>query len=400
MASKQFFYDVAPSAPSIPSYTYTSAFPSASRSTTKSSNGSAIAIGVLSFLVLLAVIGFIVIGTMPSKKVQVTENIISVEPSPHIVNKPNTMPQAIKKAAVTQAMKKAAVPQAVKKAASPDLGGAGISAAPASVVPVAMPPTGTQYQDNVNMQPPVMGMVNAAANAAFRMDQDSLGRATQYKPVGSEGARRQATVPPGGGDDDYRQSMVPVLASTENSGYIPKVIAHAGGPTMAHSFPTAITAGAFSTTMNEDGVLAAVDPETAAQLDKALALSGVPASFGLDADQYERRKAAEIIRTMELTGAADPTLEQVMAASTPFIATQSLLRRATEATGAIDRSIIIETPMRFLYSNPGYRMSTPGITMSPVVTENSAITPGQEYYMLQTGCFDGQCSVGAKQEPY
>jgi hypothetical protein len=256
------------------------------------------------------------------------------------------------------------------------------------------------YQDNVTMQPPVMGMVNAAAHAAFKVDQDSLGRATHYKPLGSEGPRKQSMVPPGGGDDEYRHSGVPILANTENSGYIPKVIAHAGGPAMAHSFPTAITAAAFSTTLPEDGVLATVDPETAAQLDRALALSGVPASFGLDADQYERRKAAEIIRTMELTGAADPTLEQVMAASTPFIATQSLLRRATDATGAIDRSIIIETPMRFLYNNPGYRMSTPGITMSPVVTENSAITPGQEYYMLQTGCFDGQCSLGAKQEPY
>jgi hypothetical protein len=163
-----------------------------------------------------------------------------------------------------------------------------------------------------------------------------------------------------------------------------------------------MSAAVFSTTMNEDGVLATVDPESAAQLDKALALSGVPASFGLNDDAYQVRKAAEIIRSMELAGAADPTLEQVLAASTPFIATQSLLKRATDATGAIDRSIIVEAPLRFLYNNPGYRLATPAPTMSPVTLEGNSITPAQEYYLLQTSCFGGLCNgnQSAKIETY
>ena len=195
-------------------------------------------------------------------------------------------------------------------------------------------------------------------------------------------------------------ATIPALALNLNTGYLPPVIAHQNGPSMAHYLPSNIVAAGFGNDYNEDGVLASIDPESAAQLDKALALSGVPSSFGLDAVSYEKRKAAEIIRSLELTGAADPSIEQVLAASTPFIATQALLKRATDASGAIDRSIIIEPPMRFLYNNPGYRLATPGVTMSPVVAENSAITPGQEYYMLQTGCFDGQCASGPKTEPY
>lgn len=367
-----------------------------------SNTGLTIAVYVLSAVVVAAIIGFIVIATMPKPVIEVIQPVIRPAASNSGKGGAGVASGGVK-TRTTAADK--LEPGMKGGAAPPVLGGAGIrmpaAQSPAAQSPAAQSPAATQYQDSVTMQPPVMDLMHRAANAAYNVNQRSMQQATTYTPKGSVLASVANMTPPGGGDEERRLGKIPAAAmNLDNSGYIPQVIAHAGGPAMAHTMPTSIMAAAFGANFAEDGNLAAVDPESAAQLNKALALSGVPASFGLDMDSYERRKAAEIIRTMELTGAADPSLEQVMAASTPFIATQGLLKRSTDAQGAIDRSVIIEPPMRFLYSNPGYRMSTPGITMSPVVTEGGSITPAQEYYLLQTGCFDGQCSTSAKQEPF
>ena len=381
---------------------------SAAPLTSSANTGFTVAISVLSVVVVAAIIGFVVIATMPKP---ITE-CVNVQMAPRQPRVPATtnMPKTntgggfngggVRQpmGGVRQPMGGVRQPVADTTSSAPVLGGAGLTGSGATAAPA--PAAHTQYQDGVTMQPPVMDLMHRAANAAFNVNQRSQALATTYAPA-TGGQTVQGATPPGGGDEERRLAKVPAAAlNLDNSGYIPQVIAHAGGPAMAHSMPTSIMAAAFGANVPEDGTLAYVDPESAAQLDKALALSGVPASFGLDMDSYERRKAAEIIRTMELTGAADPSLEQVLAASTPFIATQGLLRRSTDAQGAIDRSIIVEPPMRFLYSNPGYRMATPGVTMSPVVTEGAPITPGQEYYLLQTGCFDGQCSLSARQEPF
>jgi hypothetical protein len=377
---------------------------SAAPPTSSANTGFTVAISVLSVVVVAAIIGFVVIATMP-KPITECVNVQMAPQRPQNTPSRNAggggnMPNrnsggGFNGGGVRQPLGSGA--QNSQPSTAPVLGGAGVTGTSSAPAPAAQ----TQYQDGVTMQPPVMDLMHRAANAAFNVNQRSQALATTYAPAAGGGQTVQGATPPGGGDEERRLAKVPAAAlNLDNSGYIPQVIAHAGGPAMAHSMPTSIMAAAFGADVPEDGTLAYVDPESAAQLDKALALSGVPASFGLDMDSYERRKAAEIIRTMELTGAADPSLEQVLAASTPFIATQGLLRRSTDAQGAIDRSIIVEPPMRFLYSNPGYRLATPGITMSPVVTEGAPITPGQEYYLLSNGCFDGQCSLSAKQEPF
>ena len=382
---------------------------------TQSNTGFTIAVSVLSAVVVAAIIGFIVIATLPkplTECVTVLPREPAAGPKKPVFQKPvaratgggangGGIRQPRLGGTRNDAASSLQQQQQQQQQQPPVLGGAGLTQAPAPAPAPAQTPQTTQYQDGVTMQPPVMDLMHRAANTAFNVNQRSMEQATTHKGGVAGGTTLAGITPPGGGDEDRRLGSVPAQAQNlNNSGYIPQVIAHAGGPAMAHSMPTSIMAAAFGANIPEDGTLAYVDPESAAQLDKALALSGVPASFGLDIDSYERRKAAEIIRTMELTGAADPSLEQVLAASTPFIATQGLLKRSTDAQGAIDRSIIVEAPMRFLYSNPGYRLATPGITMSPVVTEGGPITPGQEYYLLQTGCFDGQCSQSAKQEPF
>jgi hypothetical protein len=377
---------------------------------TSSTTGFTIAVSVLSVVVVAAIIGFIVIATMPKPVIECIQPIQPVIRPANGGGGGGGGEDRGSGGVRNPVGNKGGMKGAAADMEKPVLGGAGIQAPPPALPPLAPAhgpahgpahaPSGSHYQDGVTMQPPVMDLMHRAANAAYNVNQRSMQQATTPSK-GTALATVTSMTPPGGGDEERRLGKVPAAAlNLDNSGYIPQVIAHAGGPAMAHTLPTSIMAAAFGADVPEDGNLYAVDPESAAQLDKALALSGVPASFGLDMDSYERRKAAEIIRTMELTGAADPSLEQVMAASTPFIATQGLLKRSTDAQGAIDRSVIIEPPMRFLYQNPGYRMSTPGITMSPVVTEGGSITPAQEYYLLQTGCFDGQCSTSAKQEPF
>ena len=379
--------------------------------TSSSYKGLYATIGVLSLIVLVSIIGFIVVATMPQKdgstilqsmrRPKVVDVFVSEGSNQIPQNSGKRLPQNVGSRENIPGQGALKKPNPTSDSGQQMLGGTGLIPSAMNTQSPAPAPSSTQYQDNVAMQPPIMSVVTNAAANAFKIEQDSQRRVQSYAPNGSQGDTVPGRVPPGGGDEDMRLAQIPALAQNlDNSGYIPKVIAHAGGPAMAHSFPTTITAAAFSKEINEDGYLAQVDPETNAEVNAALALTGVPATFGLDQDQYERRKAAEIIRTMELVGAADPSIEQVMAASTPFIATQDILRRATQATGRIDSEIIIEAPMRFLYANPGYRLSTPGVTLSPVVAENSAITPAQEYYMLQTGCFDGTCALGAKQEPY
>ena len=85
-----------------------------------------------------------------------------------------------------------------------------------------------------------------------------------------------------------------------------------------------------------------------------------------------------------------------MAASAPFIATQQMLQSAVAAQGALDRSMVIATPLRWLYQAPLYRLPTAAPTMSPMTSDN--MSPGEEYYRLQVAC--GADAGPMIQEPY
>jgi hypothetical protein len=263
---------------------------------------------------------------------------------------------------------------------APTLGGTGFIPTIVQQVPGgAIPPNNAAATNDLN---------NAINRARATQDNSQTRATTPYTPSSVQVAMTSA-------------GAAAAIGQADQTGLLPPLIQQTTGGTMAHSMKTNMKVAALQTAF-DDGDLAMYDPEGAAQLDKALSLTGLPETFRMDDVAYEARKNAEILRTLELTGAADPSLEQVLASGTPFLATQSLLKRAVDAQGAIDRMGIIATPQRFLYSNPGYRQATPAPTMSPVVTEGT-ITPGQEYYLMQTGCFGGNCvqsGLYGAAEPY
>ena len=82
-----------------------------------------------------------------------------------------------------------------------------------------------------------------------------------------------------------------------------------------------------------------------------------------------------------LDGCVGPTMEQVMGASLPFVATQAFIRRGLGA-GAVDRFIATEPPLRFMYENQtrGSRPSLPPPGFGPVVPDT--LSPGLDNYLV------------------
>jgi hypothetical protein len=126
------------------------------------------------------------------------------------------------------------------------------------------------------------------------------------------------------------------------------------------------------------------DPEAKANLDRAMSLTGLPETFSLSIDKEAERRKREILKSMMLTGRVDPTIEEVFGAAAPFIATKAIIQRAVASQGAVDRSIIIQPALRFVYASPLYRTAVPQPTMSPVPTDN--MTPGQEAMYTSIAC--------------
>lgn len=180
------------------------------------------------------------------------------------------------------------------------------------------------------------------------------------------------------------------------TGTLPSVLATADGPSLRHALKTTASAasvvGAF-----HDGTLADIDPEGQSQLDKALSMTGVPATFGMDAVTAENRKNAEIMKTLLLNGQVDPCIEDIMQASAPFLATSEMLRRSVAAEDSLDRGLIIQTPMRFLYSSPLYRMAVPMPVQNPLGAQEN-VPPGLEIYRMSLQC--GQQDKPMTMEPY
>jgi hypothetical protein len=241
--------------------------------------------------------------------------------------------------------------------------------------------------DNMAMFPQNAGQGNykaALAKAQAAVNASYGG----YSPPMPAPARNTVTGAVVAGGGDVERSLVASMAMAQKypdqTGLLPQVIAETEGASLTHAAKTSVRADHALTAFN-DGTLASIDPEGAAKLDRAMSSIGVPGVWGMDAITADQRKKSELMKSIMLSGQIDPSIEDVLAASAPYVATAEMARRAIAAQGALDRSMIMRPATRFLNQNPLYRPAVATPTMSPFVGDNG-LTPGQENYLMSIGC--------------
>lgn len=104
---------------------------------------------------------------------------------------------------------------------------------------------------------------------------------------------------------------------------------------------------------------------------------------------------AQAAAAYRMDGLVGPTMEEAIGASLPFRATSAFIARALGA-GAVDRTVLTEPPLRFLYQNQlqGSRPNLPPPAVGPLVPDT--LSPGLDNYLtslatLAAGC---GCSCG------
>lgn len=170
-------------------------------------------------------------------------------------------------------------------------------------------------------------------------------------------------------------------------GTMPPMIGSLPGGSLAHGAMTAIKNTSDPNAPLVDSTAEALReyaPEDAARLDKALSLSGVPPSFTLGAVEADIRRRTNMVEAMFQAGNPDPTLEDILGAASPFVATRDLLRRAVAAQDKLDRSQVIQAPLRFINPNPAYRPAVPATIMG--VIPPTTLTAGQQFYLDSMAC--------------
>ncbi len=240
--------------------------------------------------------------------------------------------------------------------------------------------------DNVAMFPQNAGQGNYYAALAKAQATERASFPNQASTLAGAKNIVTGSVVAGGGDVERSLAATSGLAQkyADQTGLLPQVIAESSGASLTHAAKTAVRADQAMSSFS-DGTLASIDPEGAAKLDKAMSSVGVPGVWGMDAVTAEERKKAELMKSMLLTGQVDPSAEDVLAASAPYVATAEMARRAIAAQGALDRTMIIRPATRFLYQNALYRPAVATPTMSPFAGDNG-LTPGQENYLMSIGC--------------
>jgi hypothetical protein len=175
-------------------------------------------------------------------------------------------------------------------------------------------------------------------------------------------------------------------AQADGTGKLAPVLSAPAGDTLFHMAPTAIkhTSSGAEAFTDSTAAMAEFDPEGAAKINRALSLSGVPASFHYNELEAQQHKSTHMLRNMLLAGKVDPTVSEVLSAASPFTATAQQIRNAVLAQGSIDRSTVIATPLSKLYANPLWRPATPFPTMSALPQDG--LTPGQQFAYQSLAC--------------
>jgi hypothetical protein len=184
---------------------------------------------------------------------------------------------------------------------------------------------------------------------------------------------------------------------SDQSGTLPSMIASLPGTRNAYGDVTTVRHQSMHNSFGETD-LRALDPETADEVDKALSLSAVPMTWTMDEKTQNEYKNRELMKQMLLQGAVDPSVEDIMALSAPYVGTAETVRRALAAQRSMDRSVINQPPMRFLYQSLTPRLPVPKPALSPFVAEFNQITPGLEYLMTEMDCANSNAPL--RQEPY
>jgi hypothetical protein len=167
------------------------------------------------------------------------------------------------------------------------------------------------------------------------------------------------------------------------SSALPAMQEHISGHTHAHMAHSKAQTSAYdSQHLWEQADIGYFDPKAQAAIDKSFQV-GVPAAFNYDVKMEEDRRHKAIIAQMMLTGKVEPSLDEILGASSPYIATAALIRRATAATAALDRQIILQPALRFVYDSPMYR---PAVSMPAMTLTTDSMTPAQEAYYLEISC--------------
>ncbi len=184
---------------------------------------------------------------------------------------------------------------------------------------------------------------------------------------------------------------------SDQTGTLPPMIVNLPGTQNAYGEMSTIRTHPIGTSFGETD-LRALDPETADEVDKALSLTAVPLTWNMDEKAQADYKNRELMKQMLLQGAVDPSVEDIMALSAPYVGTAEMVRRSLAAQRSLERSVINQPPMRFLYQSLTPRLPVPKPALSPFVAEFNQITPGLEYIMTETDCANSNAPV--IQEPY
>lgn len=235
---------------------------------------------------------------------------------------------------------------------------------------------------------PTEGAVSQTAQA------QALRKANRARRASERAAANAAGAPSGASTSTSADAPAPVVApAPSGSGKLGSAIATAGDKSLVHMANSKI---ANTGSMNDfvDDSAASMQlyaPDLKDTMDKSLSLSGVSAAFGLDPTQTQLRKQQAIAENMVLSGTVDPSINQVLDASAPFIATSSAIRRAIAAQSSVNNETIIQTPLRFMWQSPLYRPAIPMATMSPITSD--LMTPGQAFYLQSIACANGDGPV-------
>jgi hypothetical protein len=352
----------------------------------KTNNGAVIGLGVaVGVLFLLCIVFIIMWAVKGASSVNVTDNVYGYNSRLPVPISPSARPTP------------------------PPLGGAGIGGTQPVIragLPSVQGVLKSRVGDGVSFIPGNDGMasVQAATNNARHMQNVAQHQAAlaSYQPQVSIQHTMSSQLPAGATDVEKAVAAAQGLSQSypDQTGKMPQLIYDHEGPSMAHAAPTKVKAQSLDTAFH-DGYMEQFDPEGYAKLSKAMSQSGMPAVMGMDDATATDRKKSEIMKSLMLNGAIDPSVEDILGASSPFIATNQMLRRASSSKAAMDRDLILPPPMRFLYQSPLYRPAVPAPTMSPFVGDNGPMTPGQEFYISTISCdsVNGP-NVAPNQEPY
>jgi hypothetical protein len=246
-----------------------------------------------------------------------------------------------------------------------------------------------------------MPMQQTLAEVGARLGNNTYDQERMERVRALEMASRQAASQQGPGITSSMLSPAAIAmidaSIGDQSGTLPPMIADLPGTRNAYGDMTIVRHQSMKNSFGETD-LRSLDPETADEVDKALSLSAVPMTWSMDEKTQNEYKNRELMKQMLLQGAVDPSVEDIMALSAPYVGTAETVRRALSAQRSMDRSVINQPPMRFLYQSLTPRLPVPKPALSPFVAEFNQITPGLEYLMTEMDCANSNAPV--RQEPY